>query len=261
MESQPSPTQTPSLPSREAGLSAQPQRRRRRRPAFSCHECRRRKIKCNQNNPCAHCVRNKTQCTYRHNRTDQEEPVTSSSRLSRQQRETTSQRRNTPETSHLATSNLGNIVSEDSDFHPVPESGSQNVIGESISESPVANTASSSSHKLPEDSQKWQAIFEKSRDWGKSRWTGAATEFAPLMACYSAILSKESQDYSQKDPEIPQLISQAGGALKNCKSTARGIKLGRPSRGSQIPKIGVLPISREIADTMATLYLNSFESA
>ena len=39
--------------------------RRRRRPALSCLECRRRKIKCDRNDPCAHCVSAKTQCTYK----------------------------------------------------------------------------------------------------------------------------------------------------------------------------------------------------
>lgn len=39
--------------------------RRRRRPALSCLECRRRKIKCDRNEPCTHCVSAKLQCTYK----------------------------------------------------------------------------------------------------------------------------------------------------------------------------------------------------
>ena len=39
--------------------------RRRRRPALSCRECRRRKIRCDHSSPCAHCVRHKTQCVYK----------------------------------------------------------------------------------------------------------------------------------------------------------------------------------------------------
>ncbi|KAI0900221.1 fungal-specific transcription factor domain-containing protein [Annulohypoxylon nitens] len=46
-------------------ISIQRQPRRRRRPALSCLECRRRKIKCNRNEPCAHCVSSKLQCTYK----------------------------------------------------------------------------------------------------------------------------------------------------------------------------------------------------
>ncbi|KAI1457528.1 hypothetical protein F4805DRAFT_172109 [Annulohypoxylon moriforme] len=41
------------------------QPRRRRRPALSCLECRRRKIKCNRDEPCAHCISSKLQCTYK----------------------------------------------------------------------------------------------------------------------------------------------------------------------------------------------------
>jgi len=40
----------------------------RRRPALSCVECRRRKIKCDRNSPCAHCVLTETECTFRAHR-------------------------------------------------------------------------------------------------------------------------------------------------------------------------------------------------
>ncbi|KAH6900072.1 hypothetical protein B0T10DRAFT_14496 [Thelonectria olida] len=42
-------------------------RRRRRRPARSCEQCRRRKIRCDQHQPCRGCVRARApmQCTYR----------------------------------------------------------------------------------------------------------------------------------------------------------------------------------------------------
>ncbi|KAH6889279.1 hypothetical protein B0T10DRAFT_487651 [Thelonectria olida] len=53
----------PEQPEHHQG-QAQLQPRRRRRPALSCRECRRRKIKCDQKNPCAHCIRHKAQCTY-----------------------------------------------------------------------------------------------------------------------------------------------------------------------------------------------------
>lgn len=38
--------------------------RKRRRPALSCVECRRRKIKCDRNHPCEHCKRNGSNCTF-----------------------------------------------------------------------------------------------------------------------------------------------------------------------------------------------------
>lgn len=39
--------------------------RRRRRPAFSCLECRRRKIKCDRKDPCSHCVSVAIQCAHK----------------------------------------------------------------------------------------------------------------------------------------------------------------------------------------------------
>lgn len=39
--------------------------RRRRRPAFSCLECRRRKIKCDRKDPCSHCVSVAIQCVHK----------------------------------------------------------------------------------------------------------------------------------------------------------------------------------------------------
>lgn len=38
--------------------------RRRRRPALSCFECRRRKIRCDRANPCGHCTLVKLRCEF-----------------------------------------------------------------------------------------------------------------------------------------------------------------------------------------------------
>lgn len=43
------------------------QPRRRRRPALSCLECRRRKIRCDRNEPCTNCVSTQTQCNFEFN--------------------------------------------------------------------------------------------------------------------------------------------------------------------------------------------------
>lgn len=54
--------------------------RRRRRPALSCIECRRRKVKCDRQHPCAHCVACKVPCSYatRNALPSPPEPVTAS---------------------------------------------------------------------------------------------------------------------------------------------------------------------------------------
>lgn len=45
-------------------MTAEGEPRRRRRPALSCVECRRRKIKCDRNDPCGHCKATRIQCVY-----------------------------------------------------------------------------------------------------------------------------------------------------------------------------------------------------
>lgn len=45
--------------------SQESQPRRRRRPARSCIECRRRKIRCDRNDPCTRCVSVHIRCTYK----------------------------------------------------------------------------------------------------------------------------------------------------------------------------------------------------
>jgi Fungal Zn(2)-Cys(6) binuclear cluster domain len=46
-------------------MTAAPSQRKRRRPALSCVECRRRKIKCDRNIPCGPCKQTKSAtCTY-----------------------------------------------------------------------------------------------------------------------------------------------------------------------------------------------------
>lgn len=52
------------LPNMFSMESQESQPRRRRRPARSCIECRRRKIRCDRNNPCTRCVSVHTRCTY-----------------------------------------------------------------------------------------------------------------------------------------------------------------------------------------------------
>jgi hypothetical protein len=44
----------------------QPNPRKRCRPARSCEECQRRKVKCDRSEPCSHCVLSKKQCHYGH---------------------------------------------------------------------------------------------------------------------------------------------------------------------------------------------------
>ncbi|CAG9953858.1 unnamed protein product [Clonostachys rosea f. rosea IK726] len=67
--------------------------RQRRRPAFSCLECRRRKIKCDRKDPCSHCVSVAIQCVHKVFR---DAPETSSVQSSTQGRTAASSPVSTP---------------------------------------------------------------------------------------------------------------------------------------------------------------------
>ncbi|KAF4177506.1 hypothetical protein CNMCM7927_003169 [Aspergillus lentulus] len=112
----------------------------------------------------------------------------------------------------------------------------------------------------PAGPQEWQAVLNKSRDWGRSRWMGAANEFTAIIACYSEIMGKRSKDSLFQGLEASALISQAGGLLRKCKNRARSIKTCRSTRSLPLPGFEFAPPSREMSDAMANLYLTSFET-
>ncbi|RAH65075.1 uncharacterized protein BO66DRAFT_475273 [Aspergillus aculeatinus CBS 121060] len=122
---------------------------------------------------------------------------------------------------------------------------------------------SSRSHPSPAGTQEWQSVLNKSRDWGRSRWMGAADEFKAIIACYSEIMNKpvDITQISSPSSEASILVSQAGDFLRRCKNRARTIKIGRPSRGVLPAGLASVPPARETADSMVELYLSTFESA
>jgi hypothetical protein len=60
--------------------------------------------------------------------------------------------------------------------------------------------------------------------------------------------------------DFEELLNEIGCFLQRCKSLARHIKTGRPSRCLPNPELGLILPSRPIADDMASLYFGSFES-
>lgn len=318
------------------GNQPQPQQqpRRRRRPALSCRECRRRKIKCDHNNPCAHCVRHKTQCVYNpftggfddrsangtirqhgspastpppHHASSPSVPDSSASQQLAHRREGNLSNMDesiflplqgsnpyatAPPAAAAPTAPAAQNVSISAplgrdDQQPLPDQElvsevgvtfrdlllriqrleESSASGSRIGDSPLnrvkvrsdASTASLAGPS-PGGTQEWQAILNKSRDWGRSRWMGAADEFAAIIACYSEIMGKRSKNGLFQGPEASGLISQAGDLLRKCKNRARSIKTCRPTRGLSSPHFGFAPPCRETADAMVNLYFASFES-
>ncbi|EAW21219.1 C6 zinc finger domain protein [Aspergillus fischeri NRRL 181] len=272
---------------------SQPQQRRRRRPALSCRECRRRKIKCDHNNPCAQCLRHKTRCVYK---TYTEDSDDQSIAVTTQQHDSPPHTKSPRPSDSSAPRQLAQAgdLSNSNGSISVPRQGSSSItpgvtapaaavphsdrndLGATVSdllhriqklEESSASGSRTGNSSLKEvhvrqspGPQEWQAVLNKSRDWGRSRWMGAANEFAAIIACYSEIMGERSKDGSFQGPEASVMISQASDLLRKCKDRARSIKISRPTRGLPFPGFGFAPPSRKTAHAMANLYLTSFES-
>ncbi|KAI1075965.1 hypothetical protein F5B20DRAFT_573085 [Whalleya microplaca] len=275
------------------------QPRRRRRPAYSCIECRRRKIKCDRNDPCAHCVAAKAQCSFKVYRN---EPVI---RPQPQQGNIwgSASSPSAAAPSPLAQAqqvNTNTFVTEHGNRYPsgppvIPATATgQDDTPETLQHSDIrsSNPAQATEPNLRDLLQRVQKLEESSSsrpshwlsDTGRDllerrsglqdsqiilnktrvlRWShlmGSAQEFAPIAACYIEAVCNEN-GASSHDAETAAIYAQISDLLQKCKHIARSIKVGRPSRSLSYPEFDLAPPSREVADSMVRLYFRSFESA
>lgn len=114
--------------------------------------------------------------------------------------------------------------------------------------------------------REWQVVLNKPRGLGRNRRMGEAPDFAAIISCYSAIMGKGSKEASADEPDLAALFTQAGEFMLKCKNISRRLKVDRPSRGlplvSTDPGFGIhlVPPSRIVADAMAKVYFQFFES-
>ncbi|KAI0126189.1 hypothetical protein BJ170DRAFT_582966 [Xylariales sp. AK1849] len=276
------------------------QPRRRRRPALSCLECRRRKIKCNRTFPCVHCVSTKSRCAY--TIYDNEPAVQQRGQQGRSRGSTSSPSAYVPlpepQTQHISTNTtIAGTVNVASAAGPTAAVAGLNESPDIVGRGDIRpldrhqdagvdlenllqrvrkleeSTASSPIHGLSETGQDIlarqaglhdsQIILNKTRILGWSHWMGMASEFATIGACYTACypqLGGNSDGPSFKGAETEALLVQIGDLLQKCKNIAKCIKVGRPSRYFSGSDFDLATPSREVADTMVTLYFRFFES-
>ncbi|KIX10698.1 uncharacterized protein Z518_01782 [Rhinocladiella mackenziei CBS 650.93] len=302
--------------------------RRRRRPAFSCLECRRRKIKCDRNEPCAHCVAAKLQCAYK---IYNDEPTVrhvlqrkisddgSGVRQGIQQGNFSGGSTSSPSTAHspfiqtlpMSTSRsvadynhqglwpkIPTAARERHDHQKMFVSGSippldraqdtePNLrdmlrrirnLEESSASNPMHGLIETGRHILESHSglQDSQIFLNKTRIFRWSHWLGTAPEFATIGDCYTEYTEMmtrgSSSDATQSTgavirdvisdaTDLETLLSQIGSLLRKCKSIAKMIKVGRPSRSLSRPGFGLGTPSRDVADMMVALYFRFFESS
>ncbi|OHE99122.1 hypothetical protein CORC01_05615 [Colletotrichum orchidophilum] len=268
------------------------QTRRRRRPALSCLECRRRKIKCDREEPCGHCTTSKLSCTYRIHRGDSVartfvrqavQPTQSAHMISPLSQAQTM----VPAQEHT---NNTNLASEPGMVHlNLYEQGVHDDVSEDVVVSEnLAQTAEPALRDLlhrvqrleeastdptqPRRSEARQntmsknadsrVMLKKTRVWRWSDWMGEASEFDRLFDCYTSYVKAAANevDVSFPDAETKALAIEAGTLLRNCKDLARSIKSWRPSRSLGNTGVNLAAPSREVADIMLGHYLDSFES-
>ncbi|PKX91239.1 putative C6 transcription factor [Aspergillus novofumigatus IBT 16806] len=220
--------------------------RKRRRPALSCVECRRRKVKCDRNSPCGQCRAHKsTVCTY---------AVAHDTGLERQP----SQRAQGPV--------LAEAADQGASAPQQPASGSTNLtIGETtglgtsiVSEGSVRCIPPDldSTHSIPQNLSvnsstpqvppgPFHGILSKTRVFGHGHWMSSV----PLV---------DSLPFSKDMPE--RSGEQISEAIAKCKQLARDIKKQLPSRSPLPTSIHQLLPGRPVLDELVQLYFDTFET-
>ncbi|KAL2070193.1 hypothetical protein VTL71DRAFT_13219 [Oculimacula yallundae] len=121
-------------------------------------------------------------------------------------------------------------------------------------------STSSPTRELSESGfQGTEVTLNKTRMLGSSHRLGWSGEFANIWQCYEEAIGT-GDGITFQDMETKPLIAEMGELLHKCKLIARTLKVGRPSRSLAGNDILTNVPSRDIADAMAHLYFESFES-
>ncbi|KAH7411453.1 hypothetical protein BKA64DRAFT_381731 [Cadophora sp. MPI-SDFR-AT-0126] len=235
------------------------QARRRRRPALSCLECRRRKIKCDRNEPCTNCTLNRSQCSFE---PYSNEPVP----VGRQQLGNQWPSISTPSPTLTADPKPYSTPSAAVDSgtrlpNRSVEGASQDIRDLLIRVKKLEDASVSSPvHSLSEAGiQDSEVTLNKTRLLGSSHRLGWGGEFSNIWECYTEAIGG-GNGTSFQAPEVKPLIAEMGELIHKCKTIGRSLKIGRPSRGLSNPDFTVVLPSREISDIMVNLYFSSFEA-
>ncbi|KAH6996741.1 hypothetical protein EDB80DRAFT_585129 [Ilyonectria destructans] len=239
-------------------------KRRRRRPARSCEQCRRRKIRCDQDQPCAGCVRAREpmQCTYRDGT-----PVDPSA-LSRNTNElvpTASRSRTQSEASQSSGPALsrGLVVGypRDQQAHQQPpaqqnkdkspaserENHSSNQSNQSNHPAPLVLSSSSS---ITPVTPRLRNVPEKTKLFGQTHWLHTAEKF-PVSGKFHPIEVEPS--FNDAKAELLEALNEARN-LRFAMKNLHDVQLDEPIRN--IP--GTLP-SKEKCDELIRCYFRTLE--
>ncbi|KAH7156156.1 hypothetical protein EDB81DRAFT_379195 [Dactylonectria macrodidyma] len=239
-------------------------KRRRRRPARSCEQCRRRKIRCNQDQPCAGCVRAREpmQCTYRDgNGSDAEVlarkasgpadkttglmPVSSGSRTQSEESQSSGRVLASYPRDQIAHRPLP--VQKNKDIPPAPGFESRPA-NQARTSSPLV--LSSSSTSIPPVIPRLRNVPEKTKLFGQTHWLHTAEKF-PVSGKFHPVEVEPS--FNDAKAELIEALNEARN-LRFAMKNIGGAKLDEPIR--DIP--GTLP-PKEKCDELIRCYFRTLE--
>ncbi|KAI0143836.1 hypothetical protein GGR57DRAFT_341469 [Xylariaceae sp. FL1272] len=263
----------------------QTERRSRRRLPRSCVECRRRKVRCDRNDPCSHCVLSKCPCVYTARRASTTSTTNSSQPASLTGRRTQAQRDTQPDSHqshgpyHDSSSTLVSPTADEGSLQQSAPSTIQSSNGERSKEDNIreltsrirylerllskrdAGLAEGPPASLPPHAQGNSSkpsdaplVLNKSRLFGQTHWSSSVPEFKRIAAFMHSKGPTPSETAT-----TAQLNLSVRNLLQQCKALGKITKYPRPGRFLSCPESLVL--SKDAGDRFAHLYVANFESA
>ncbi|KAF1993972.1 hypothetical protein P154DRAFT_47270 [Amniculicola lignicola CBS 123094] len=247
---------------------------RRRRPALSCVECRRRKVKCDRNDPCANCVTARCPCAYKthgNSRPDRYTARQTERWGSTSSTATPQAGRNSPSTEHPGrfrdrTASVSAEARRRREDHADLENASGERAEARAQQTGVPDcrqiVPSHRDQRHANQSGASRVMLNKTRVLRWSHWMGTTPEFARVFHPYAETFKGVRGVPTDANPigDTPRSV-HISELLHRCKGLAKEIKIWRPSRCLSCPQTGFLcPPSREVANKMSANYFRLFES-
>lgn len=271
-------------------MAGEPSRplRKRRRPTLACHECRRRKVRCDRKNPCTQCTHHGLEgCSY----DGDGEKVRAWDVLTFQ---TYTSSVGKPETNSKPAASLSHILKDslhsgilseavvcpDSISSPCndgyPSRKSAASAGSQFNSPPKDVLATDQPHSNSPHGPPHEILSNKTRVFGPGHWMTAFALVSPiqtfnacsyymyLTASANSIKNKGYQSFAEISgaiqPNTGDLSRDISEAVYKCKEIARDIKARRPGRGPLPPSVLQSLPSRGIIDQLIPLYFDTIES-
>ncbi|KAH7135669.1 hypothetical protein B0J11DRAFT_166337 [Dendryphion nanum] len=228
---------------------------KRRRPALSCVECRKRKVKCDRAKPCGPCTRTKSPtCTYR--------PITNEGRMISLVSTSVRQGESSQYSPHGKGNPIGHDLSLDQYFttrtsaNAFESDSTIQALAKKVDEleGKLASLGNESTSPERGDASHQHGQFVKFKFFGESHWVNAIEPYDALGRSF--VTTNPQTDRVEVNKSTELYI-----ALVECKNMARVIKNARLSHSSHSPDIQSTMPPRTVSDELVQGYLRTFEGA